>query len=250
MTLDETRQLGIEFERRVQVMIPEKEIVEKLDTETIYSFLNQYQDKFIHEIYVSLDNIKNSPKPSEYVESILQGLLSTEDILIHESDYNANIYEGTLPEDFWLYLSSFTKVNESFSYKNNKQFSGILQNTTISRSQLAEHMRTTYDSMRILRKPLVCFDKDRRINVLCDRYTTPTAINLSYYRVPKYMNIIESIPCELPIEVFETLVSGAIDLYTEFVYGAEERRKKQIQQAQQRAREDQRDARRSGKEED
>ena len=42
MTELETRQLGIEFERRVQTMIPEKEFTDKLDTETIYSYLNQY----------------------------------------------------------------------------------------------------------------------------------------------------------------------------------------------------------------
>jgi hypothetical protein len=40
MTLEETRHLGIEFERRVQIMIPEKEYIDKMDTETIYSFLN------------------------------------------------------------------------------------------------------------------------------------------------------------------------------------------------------------------
>ena len=40
MTIEETRQLGIEFERRVQTMIPEHEFLNKLDTETIYSFLN------------------------------------------------------------------------------------------------------------------------------------------------------------------------------------------------------------------
>ena len=51
MTLDQTRQLGIEFERRVQTMIPETESIQKLDTETIYSFLNQFQDKYIHDIY-------------------------------------------------------------------------------------------------------------------------------------------------------------------------------------------------------
>ena len=51
MTLDETRQLGIEFERRIQTMIPETEFVAKLDTETIYSYLNQYQDKLIQELY-------------------------------------------------------------------------------------------------------------------------------------------------------------------------------------------------------
>ena len=54
MTPEQTRQLGIEFERRIQTMIPEREL-DKLDTETIYSFLNQYQDKYIHDIYRSLD---------------------------------------------------------------------------------------------------------------------------------------------------------------------------------------------------
>ena len=75
MSLQETRQLGIEFERRVQTMIPETEIVSKLDTETIYSFLNQYQDKFIHDIYKALDQIPTPSKPSAYIESIIQGLL-------------------------------------------------------------------------------------------------------------------------------------------------------------------------------
>lgn len=57
MTLEQTRQLGIEFERRVQTMIPEKEYVDKLDTETIYSYLNQYQDKYVNDIYRSLDSM-------------------------------------------------------------------------------------------------------------------------------------------------------------------------------------------------
>ena len=55
MTLEDTRRLGIEFERRVQTMIPDTEFLEKLDTETIYSYLNQYQDKYVHEIYRNLD---------------------------------------------------------------------------------------------------------------------------------------------------------------------------------------------------
>jgi hypothetical protein len=72
MTLEETRQLGIEFERRVQTMIPETEFQRKLDTETIYSFLNQYQDKYIHEIYRNLDNIPSGTKLSAHVERVLQ----------------------------------------------------------------------------------------------------------------------------------------------------------------------------------
>jgi len=42
MTLDETRQLGIEFERRCQTFDPSLQTVGKLDTEDIYSYLNQY----------------------------------------------------------------------------------------------------------------------------------------------------------------------------------------------------------------
>ena len=45
MTLNQTRQLGIEFERRIQTILPATENIAKLDTETIYSFLNQYQQK-------------------------------------------------------------------------------------------------------------------------------------------------------------------------------------------------------------
>ena len=77
MSLDETRQLGIEFERRVQTMIPETEMISKLDTETIYSFLNQYQDKFIHEIYKALDSIPTPSKPSAYVEKLINPLLES-----------------------------------------------------------------------------------------------------------------------------------------------------------------------------
>ena len=70
MNIDDTRQLGIEFERRVQTMIPEREL-DKLDTETIYSFLNQYQDKYIHEIYRGLDQIPSGTKLSAHVEAVL-----------------------------------------------------------------------------------------------------------------------------------------------------------------------------------
>jgi hypothetical protein len=42
MTTEQTRQLGIEFERRLIEIYPEFEFDEKLDTDTIYSFLSEY----------------------------------------------------------------------------------------------------------------------------------------------------------------------------------------------------------------
>ena len=80
MTIEETRQLAIEFERRVQTLIPEAEILEKLDSDTIFSFLNQYQDKYVHEIYKNLDQINSGSNISARVESVLQSLLREEQI--------------------------------------------------------------------------------------------------------------------------------------------------------------------------
>lgn len=42
MTLQQTRQLGIEFERRLFEIYPEFRTTVKLDTDTIYSFLSEF----------------------------------------------------------------------------------------------------------------------------------------------------------------------------------------------------------------
>jgi hypothetical protein len=42
MTQAETRKLGIEFERRLQIMYPNSKFTEKLTSDTIYSILNGF----------------------------------------------------------------------------------------------------------------------------------------------------------------------------------------------------------------
>lgn len=91
MTIEQTRQLGIEFERRIQTLIPDTEFAGKLDTETIYSFLNQYQDKYIHDIYKNLDNIQSGTKLSYHIEAILQSMLDTYEPVIYSNQaYTTN----------------------------------------------------------------------------------------------------------------------------------------------------------------
>ena len=129
MNETQTRQLGIEFERRVQTMIPEKEYLDKLDTETIYSFLNQYQDKYVHEIYRNLDSIPSGSKLSAHVESVLQSLIKSYLYQVTGENSDKIVYPNgivdtarsitfKLPDDFYMYIRSVSNVTSTYSYKN------------------------------------------------------------------------------------------------------------------------------------
>lgn len=345
MTLAETRQLGIEFERRVQTMVPEKEFIDKLDTDTIYSFLNQYQDKYIHEIYRNLDNIPAGSKASSHVESVLQNMLKSATIAVTDEGVKNNTVitdpngleivdtarsiTYPLPNDFYLYVRSVSNVSSTFSFKativNNEDYiqvatlptgadidesktyihcgkkkkyevttpaaavvyytqeeadsyntehnlsSGdggfkttssvktpavteakgwvehgdykpsairVIPNMLSSQSDVWKLIETPHDSLRILRYPAAVLNKytdsgKPTLSVIYDRYTVVNGIKIVYYKEPKHFDLMTSTACELPIDAFDDLVSGAVDLYVQYAAGAEAR-KRQMQQEQQR----------------
>lgn len=228
MTLIETRQLGIEFERRVQTMIPETEFLAKLDTDTIYSYINQYQDKLIQELYRTIDQVETSNNET-YLETLLNSMMQTATLTLSNTE---PIRRSELPADFGLYIKSYSNVSNTYKYRTSGQNQGILPNKLISIKEVNEVISRPQDSMRIIRSPFVWLADENGLGSLYDSYTTPTSIYLEYYRLPHHMDLMTSTPCELPIEMFEQLVSGAVDLYVQYAAGAEAR-KKQMQQAQQ-----------------
>lgn len=239
MTLNETRQLGIEFERRIQTMIPEKEF-DKLDTETIYSFLNQYQDRYIHDIYRNLDNIQSGTKLSSHVESVLQTLLKTSELI---AAGNSNPIDTPLsivcelPPDFDMYVRSTSIVSDTYNFKtsnNTNQGLKIIPNQFVSQNDAWKLFETPNNTLRILRQPAAILSKNKAgectLTVIHDRYTNIQKVGLTYYAKPAYFDIMTSTACELPIDVFDDIVSGAIDLYIQYVAGAEANKKKQQEQ--------------------
>ena len=278
MTLEDTRRLGMEFERRVQTMIPEKQFLEKLDTETIYSFLNQYQDRYIHDIYRNLDNVVSGSKLSAHIESVLQAMLTTVEIKIDDhgvdaQDYTTSIQDENgvsivdtarsvvykLPANYYMYVRSVSQVSSTYNFKgsNTEGFNRIrvIPNQLVSQSDIWKIVETPYDSLRILRYPAAAITpftdgfkkatqfEDVYINdtkkyptltVLYDQYTTPEGVKVTYYKQPAKFSLMTSVACELPIDAFEELVSGAVDLYVQYAAGAEARRKQMLKEQQQR----------------
>lgn len=268
MTLSETRKLGIEFERRVQTMIPEKEYLDKLDTETIYAYLNSYQDKYIHDIYRNLDQIKSGSKMSAHVESVLQEMLRTETVDIKNAkDYTGDITDDngivivengrsvTYPLDpsFYMYVRSVSNVTSTYSFKSNETQENdqrsirILPNELVSQSDVWRLLETPHNTLRILRYPAATIGayeefegiegKVPTLNVIYDQYTTPIGIKIVYYAQPKRFNTMTSTACELPMDAFDDLVTGAVDLYVQYVAGAEAR-KRQLEEARRKQNDD------------
>lgn len=263
MTIEDTRRLGIEFERRVQTMIPDTEFLEKLDTETIYSFLNQYQDKYVHEIYRNLDQIQSGSHLSAHVESVLQSLISEAEMLvaneenvIENTSTTIQIGEGTigatgrsvsykLPIDFYMYIRSVSQVSETFAFRSNTNTGQedtdlpirVIPNQLTSQSDVWKLIETPHNTLRILRYPAATLgniDNEKVLTVIYDQYTTPVGIKLSYYKQPSHFSLMTNTKCELPLDAFEELVSGAVDLYVQYVAGAEAR-KRQLDEARRQA---------------
>lgn len=154
-----------------------------------------------------------------------------------------------------MYVRSVSKVKNTFSFRSNDKANNssirILPNELVAQSDVWKLVETPHNSLRILRHPAAVLskyngDSNPTLTVIYDQYTEPLGIKILYYKQPAHFDIMKSIACELPMDVFEDLVSGAVDLYVSYVAGAEAKKRQQQEAAQKRAREDQRDARRSG----
>lgn len=206
MTLDQTRKLGIEFERRLQTINENMKISDKIDTDDIYSYLNQYQDQFIKTIYLTQDNVKQGTKALAKLQDYLKTLVKEQSYSYSES--------VVLPDNYLMYLSSNSVVTVSYLTNNN---SFIIDNTIIKQSDAYKFKAEGFNKGRVLQHPIV-YLTDNTLHLIKDEYTTPTLITLQYISKPNYFDINTSTACELPYECFEDIVNGAVDLYFEYKY--------------------------------
>lgn len=228
MTIKETRQLGIEVERRLQTMLPVLKIQAKIDTEDIYSFLNQFQKQLVDAVYAQNDQAQSGTLSAVLIEDILRTL--TKHILLYPSgtdtnlDVNNNIFN--LPNDYYQYIRSVCKISSNYNGDCDSIVSNILLKQVDANKVINQH----YDKNRILRNPAVILEGDDTLKVIHDSYTTIESLDLAYIKRPANFSVLTDTACELPYKCFETLVSGTVDLYIRHLTATQPKQQKQQNQ--------------------
>jgi hypothetical protein len=235
------KEFQVEFERRITLMNPDFELKEKLTSDTIFSFLNAYTERFVRDNYLREDQVADGTRSQKKNQDALKGLIvrttlqpttsyktgSTTTGTFSDTDCSSTKF--TLPSDYFLYIRSNSKLSKTYKgtvdTKDGAHLA-ITSNKTI-REDDVQHVLSTFDNKAILRNPYVVLNSGQNddtsenvyLNVIHDTYTEIAAVDLVYYRKPKKFNVIgvdntEVLDhCELPENVHMEIVEGAVEMF-------------------------------------
>jgi hypothetical protein len=230
------REFQIEFERRITLMNPNFELKEKLTSDTIFSFLNAYVERFVRNNYLQEDQVGDNTRAQKKNADALKGLIVRtvlSDKTVDEDNSDQCTDKFILPTDYFLYIRSNSHVASTYKTDVNQingdtsnDYLQIAPNKTISEDDV-EKILSTYYNRAILLNPYVVLNAGQAtdqseniyLNVIHDTYTTVSKIDLVYYRKPKKFNVIgvDGVNvldhCELPENVHMEIVEGAVEMF-------------------------------------
>ena len=227
-----SRAMQIEFERRITLMNPNFELAEKLTSDTIFSFLNAYTERYVRMNYLQEDAVQDGTRAQKKNADALKGLITRGLYAVEAKDENNTDKTSdrvSLPSDYFLYIRSNSLISKNYKIEEeiqNEQGYVVTSNKTI-REDDVEKVISTYYNKAIILNPYVVLnagnnaDEEKKLylNVIHDEYTTIKKVDLVYYRKPKKfdvigvdgVNILDH--CELPENVHMEIVEGAVEMF-------------------------------------
>ena len=224
--------MQVEFERRIQLMNPNFELTEKLTSDTIFSFLNAYCERYVRNNYLQEDMVQDGTRQQKKNADALKGLITRQTLTIATKDsYNTDKTSdrAILPTNYFLYIRSNSLISKNYKLDTEIALEAnyvVTPNKTI-REDDVEKIISTYYNKTILRNPYVVLnngnesdaDRELYIVIIHDEYTTIKKLDLVYYRKPKRFDVIgvDSLTvfdeCELPENVHMEIVEGAVEMF-------------------------------------
>ena len=131
------REMQVEFERRITLMNPAFELKEKLTSDTIFSFLNAYTERFVRNNYLQEDQVGDGTRAQKKNADALKGLIVRTLLSRNQKDTlntDVNSEKFVLPADYFLYIRSNSRV--SATYK------GLVEN--IAHADVEDNQATDY----------------------------------------------------------------------------------------------------------
>lgn len=214
------KELQMEMERRIGLISPDLLISQKPTSDTLFSFLNAAQDRFVklnyigddqtvidtHSFIRNIDTIK-SLLIQEYLE---EGAISPEGFIKYE-------LPTQVTKRFFLYVSSSSEVSSTYKGSGEK----LITNRLIKPQDLDSY-KTTAFNQPIIREPGAVLISDPQskqdyLLLAIDKYTSVERVMLTYYRQPLRFNTIykEGVidTCELPESTHSEIVDMAVEMF-------------------------------------
>lgn len=219
MTHEETRAMIIEIERRLQTMDPTMQLQNKIETDDIISFLNQYQNMFIKDVYISKSKVKDDKRLSSKLNDYLSTLY-TKQALQTNIDRDGYTVVYTIPSEYLSYIDSTSTISSTLYIKPTNVYK--VHNEYIDNIQdINNVINEVYNVGFIMRKPIITvsqYNNERTLTLFHDTYTSIINTDLFYIRTPQQITLDDNSACELPYECFDDLVQGTVDLYVSTKY--------------------------------
>lgn len=213
-------------------MNPDFELKEKLTSDTIFSFLNAYTERYVRINYLQEDQVLDGTRAQKKNADALKGLIVRG--LYEVSTKDANNTDKVsdrvkLPEDYFLYIRSNSTISKNYKIETEitKENEYVITPNKTIREDDVEKIISTYYNKAIMLNPYVVLNagnnadtqKNIYINIIHDEYTVIKKLDLVYYRKPKKFDVIgvDGVnvlnKCELPDNVHMEIVEGAVEMF-------------------------------------